>query len=377
MIVVAYCRAGFESETATDIARAADAAGADAQCTPIVDSAYVVAHLAALDLRRWRQALVDVPPIFARSVFAGSGPHALVPAGHVAGQRGGVDRVTPIVEAIEALDSSAAGLWVEFPDTNDGKEMSTLARALTARLEGELRRRGLLSAASPALSGDTQPQQQPAIAPRNRKRLHVFLPDGATAYVGISIGESGSPWPMGIARLKMPHAAPSRSTLKLAEALITFLGDGENARLRAGMRAVDLGAAPGGWTWQLAQRGLRVTAVDNGFLKGEVAGDPLVTHLRCDGLKYRPKRQVDWVTCDIVEQPLRIATLMADWIAEGAARRALFNLKLPMKRRYDEVLRCIDAIDARVSRAGVDATLRVRQLYHDRAEVTAYLARVD
>jgi 23S rRNA (cytidine2498-2'-O)-methyltransferase len=372
VIVVAYCRAGFEGETATDLARAAEAAGVDAQCTPVADSAYVVARLDALDLRRWRQALVDVPPIFARSVFAGSGPHALVPVGHVAGQRGGADRVTPIIAAIEALVSTATELWIEFADTNDGKEMSTLARALTARIEGELRRRQLLPASAVAAGGT-----QPSIAPRNRKRLHVFLPDGATAYVGISIGESGSPWPMGIPRLRMPHAAPSRSTLKLVEALITFLGDSESTKLRAGMRAVDLGAAPGGWTWQLAHRGLRVTAVDNGALKGEVASDPLVTHVRSDGLKWRPKRQVDWVMCDIVEQPLRIATLMADWIGEGVARRALFNLKLPMKRRYDEVLRCIEAIDTRLSRAGVDATLRVRQLYHDRAEVTAYLARVD
>src|SRR6185436_8651688 len=94
----------------------------------------------------------------------------------------------------------------------------------------------------------------------------------------------GSPWPMGIPRIRMPRGAPSRSTLKLAEALITFLGDREPESLRAGMRAVDLGAAPGGWTWQLAHRGLRVIAVDNGALKGSVEEDPLVTHVRADGL---------------------------------------------------------------------------------------------
>jgi len=365
VIVVAYCRAGFEGETAADIARVAASAGTTSRCAPVANAAYAVAHVDARDMRRWRQALVDAPPIFARSLFAGSGPHALVPAGHVAGQRAAVDRVTPIVEAVEALQTSVTDVWIEFPDTNDGKAMSTLARALTARIEGELSRRGVLQDATVAA----------ATAPRNRKRLHVFLPDGATAYVGVSIGESGSPWPMGIPRLRMPHAAPSRSTLKLVEALVTFLGDGEASALRAGMRAVDLGAAPGGWTWQLAYRGLRVTAVDNGPLKGSVADDPLVTHLRCDGLKFRPRRAVDWVTCDIVEQPLRIAALMAAWIADGAARHALFNLKLPMKKRYDEVLRCVDAVDARLAGAEFDATLRVRQLYHDRAEVTAYLAR--
>ncbi len=165
--------------------------------------------------------------------------------------------------------------------------------------------------------------------------------------------------------------------LKLAEAFLAFLGERETALLRPGLRAVDLGAAPGGWTWQLAQRGLRVTAVDNGPLKGAVASDPLVTHLREDGMRWRPQRPVDWVTCDIVEQPLPIAELMARWIAEGAARRAIFNLKLPMKKRYDEVRRCEQRIGEILARAKTRYTLSVRQLYHDREEVTAYLAAAD
>jgi 23S rRNA (cytidine2498-2'-O)-methyltransferase len=204
----------------------------------------------------------------------------------------------------------------------------------------------------------------------------VFLVDGATAYVGTSVAHDRE-WPLGIPRLRMPPGAPSRSTLKLAEAFATFLGDDEAALLRPGMRAVDLGAAPGGWTWQLAQRGIKVTAVDNGPLKGAIAGDALVTHRREDGLRWRPQRPVDWLVCDIVEQPIRIAELVARWIADGAARRAIFNLKLPMKKRYDEVRRCEQRIAEIVRGKGLRHTLRVRQLYHDREEVTAYLARID
>jgi len=66
---------------------------------------------------------------------------------------------------------------------------------------------------------------------------------------------------------------------------------------------------------------------------------------------------------------------VANWIAEGAARRAIFNLKLPMKKRYDEVLRCRAAIESQMERARVGYTLALRQLYHDREEVTGYLAR--
>ena len=72
--------------------------------------------------------------------------------------------------------------------------------------------------------------------------------------------------------------------------------------------------------------------------------DALVTHVREDAFRWRPRRPVDWLVCDVVEQPSRIAELVARWIADGAARRAIFNLKLPMKKRYDEVRRCMQRI---------------------------------
>jgi len=242
-------------------------------------------------------------------------------------------------------------VWVEHPDTNEGKSLSPLARALQARIGGALRA---------------------AIDPRAAMRLHAFLPDGRTAFVGESRAR-GNDCPMGIARLRMPRGAPSRSTLKLAEALDVFLSDRSHELLRPGMHAVDLGAAPGGWTWQLVQRGVAVTAVDNGPLKGAIRDDRLVRHLREDAFRWRPRRPVDWLVCDVVEQPIRVATLVAQWIARGDARRAIFNLKLPMKKRYDEVRRCMARIEELL--AGTRHTLAVRHLYHDREEVTAYLAR--
>ncbi len=159
---------------------------------------------------------------------------------------------------------------------------------------------------------------------------------------------------------------------------MTFLTEDERLRLlKPGMHAVDLGAAPGGWTWQLAQRGLSVTAIDNGPLRGGVARDPLVEHLRADGLTWRPRRPVDWMVCDIVEQPSRIAALVAAWVADGACRRTIFNLKLPMKKRYAEVERCAALIGDALSRRRLRHMLRFKQLYHDREEITGYLSRAE
>jgi len=304
-----------------------------------------------------RERIATHPPIFARSLLVGSGPHALA-ADTSAGR---ADRVPALLAAIDALACAPAhappwrSVWVEHPDTDEGKPLSKLARALQARLDEALRAAGRIDANAAC-------------------RLHAFLPDGRNAWIGTSDADA-TRWPLGIPRLRRAGPAPSRSAQKLAEAIVVFLGEREGELLRPGQRAVDLGAAPGGWTWVLASRGLRVVAVDNGPLKGEVAHDPLVQHLRQDGLRYRPRRPVDWLVCDIVERPSVIAGVVAGWIADGAANAAIFNLKLPMKKRYEEVRRCEALILERLRAAGVRAHFALRHLYHDREEVTGYLAR--
>ena len=371
--LIAHCRAGFEPEAAADLARIAAAAKASIDVDAPPGRGFVVGRTAPFDRARFAKALAGAAPIFVRSLFVGSGPHPLFDPARIKGRP---DRIAPLVALIDALRAGMAQgasvasppfaeIRLETPDTNDGKELSGLCRALAAPLAQAMREAG-------ALIEDTETSPQ-----RARPCLHILFADGAHAYVGMSSAPWGSRWPMGIPRLRMPRAAPSRSTLKLAEALVTFLGDREPELLRAGMKAVDLGAAPGGWTWQLAHRGLRVTAVDNGPLKGGIAQDSLVTHLRVDGLTFRPRRPMDWMVCDIVEQPARIAALVGRWIADGDARRTIFNLKLPMKKRYDAVRRCEAIIGEAIAKAGLRHALTLRQLYHDREEVTGYCARAD
>jgi 23S rRNA (cytidine2498-2'-O)-methyltransferase len=374
--LVAQCRAGFEPEAAADLRQLASDARSEVEIDASSACGFVVASVRDFEARRWQRALASAQPVFVRALFVGTGPHSLFDAAATPGRP---DRVAPLTALTEAFcneiplagllpatvrSTQYASLRIEVPDTNEGKALSGLARALESRLAASLRSRGVLAGIDDAGA---------AAAGAN---LHVFLADGAHAYVGASVPPWASRWPMGIPRLRMPGSAPSRSTLKLSEAIVTFLGNRESELLRPGMRAVDLGAAPGGWTWQLAHRGLRVTAIDNGPLKGAVRDDPLVTHLRADGLTYVPKRSVDWMTCDIVEQPARIAMLVARWIGEGHARHAIFNLKLPMKKRYDEVQRCAAIIREALARLRVQHRLALRQLYHDREEVTGFVERL-
>jgi 23S rRNA (cytidine2498-2'-O)-methyltransferase len=92
-------------------------------------------------------------------------------------------------------------------------------------------------------------------------------------------------------------------------------------------------------------------------------------------LTYLPRKPVDWMVCDIVEQPSRIASLVGRWMADGHARRSIFNLKLPMKQRYEELRRCEDLIAQALRDSRSTYRCLLRQLYHDREEVTGYIER--
>jgi 23S rRNA (cytidine2498-2'-O)-methyltransferase len=269
------------------------------------------------------------------------------------------DRLTPLLAAIPDTPEQFGTLWLETPDTNDGKTLSGFTRRIQPLLEEKLR-------ASRLLTDDA-----------NLPRLHIFFPDKNRALIGSSDPRNSANAPMGILRMKMPYEAPSRSVLKLAEAFEVFLSDEEKTQwIKQGMHAVDLGAAPGGWTWHLVQLGMQVVAVDNGPLKGVVAEHPSVKHLRQDGFRYRPKHTVDWLVCDMVEQPGRVAALVSDWVASGATNRAIFNLKLPMKKRVEALAEALNGIRAVLDKKGFKYRLQAKQLYHDREEVTVFLAKI-
>ncbi len=268
------------------------------------------------------------------------------------------DRLTPIRDAVAMLPGTFRLVWLEVPDTNEGKALSAFTRRFQPLLETALHKQG-------KLQGD-------AWSPR----LHVFFPNKSSALIGTSDPRNGADSFMGIARQSMPPDAPSRSTLKLAEAIDVFMDRGAQTRLlRPGMSAVDLGAAPGGWTWQLVRRGIRVTAVDNGPMKGMLAHHPLVLHLKQDGFKYVPRKAVDWLVCDMVEKPSRVATLIGAWFAAGWCKHTIFNLKLPMKQRVAALDSALGGIRKRLDEDGIPYRMLAKQLYHDREEVTVFLTR--
>jgi len=334
-----YCRAGFEKECAQDITHVAAQLGVAGWCKAKTDAGYVLfypAEEAGFDVLQKRLDFSML--IFSRQMVFVTGPCTDLPIG---------DRATPLLVAARNWHSTFSTLWLETADTNEAKETLGFCRTFEPHLKRALEQ----------------------VLPR----LHLFFLDSSTAYVGYSRPGNSSNWPMGIPRLRMPRQAPSRSTLKLAEAISELLTPAEHEKLRAGQRAVDLGAAPGGWTWQLASRGIRVLAVDNGTMAQSVLETGFVEHLRADAFTFRPRHPVDWLVCDVVDKPARVADLVGRWFERGDCRNAIFNLKLPMKRRHEEALACIEHLSARLGRIGQATRLRARQLFHDREEITCVI----
>lgn len=361
-LVMVYCREGFEADAGQELAAKVSEIlaltgiiGAKRQLQPVAtpNSAFVMLPLAsAEELMGLRKKLRLSSLIFARQLAFGFGPLNLGDAR---------DRAAPIAAA--ALDTlfATAGIQynrmvVTYPDNNDGKELTRFSKLVHPALTKALTKGGLIT----------------KNGARGLPIFNVFFYDRAKSALLTWIDpNNSSQWIDGVARLKLPPAAPSRSTLKLEEAFHVFMNkDQRDYLLRPGLTAVDLGASPGGWTYQLIKREMFVTAVDNGPMDDALMATGMVNHKEADAFHYKPKTPVDWLICDVVEQPSRVAKLAAEWIREGHCRYVILNLKLPMKQRRQEVLKCLEVIGA----ANENWHLAARQLYHDRREVTVFAA---
>lgn len=349
--IMLLCRPGFESECAAEILNHAQQAGFPAYINAKSGTGFAL--LVSPEGRDTLRLIEDIAfgkLVFTRQWFATGKKISELP------ERNRVPPLTDVAGQIALrLHRGFCDVELSYADTNEGKALSRFCRSFKPHMLTALK-------------------QQQLMSPDSGHRLHVFFTDSAAAWVGTSPVFNSAREPMGIPRLRMPPSAPSRSALKLEEAIHWFFDErAHSALFKPGMRAVDLGAAPGGWSWQLATRGLLVTAVDNGPMDEALMRSGMVEHVRGDAFTYQPASAVDWLVCDMVERPLHVSRLVASWFAGRHCTAAIFNLKLPMKKRYQTVLDCQQLLERSLIRAGIKYRLRIKQLYHDREEVTACL----
>jgi 23S rRNA (cytidine2498-2'-O)-methyltransferase len=344
--LVVLCRIGFESEAAQELIERAAALDIELLHAGEPQQAFVVLKARSGDTSMLVQALDFRSLVFARQWFACDELVTLPRE----------DRLSPLLEAVRTI-GHIGNVWFETADTNDAKSLGTLGQALYKPFSAVLKKEG---------------QWQPG----TQARLHVMLTSGTTAYVGVSYPPNSAAAMGGIPRLKVPREAPSRSATKLDEAIHWFLDEGKtpSSLFVPGSWAVDLGAAPGGWTFQLVQRGINVMAVDNGPMNPDLMNSGFVRHYKQDGYTFQPPKPVAWMVCDIADKPARTIDMVAEWLTKGWCQRTIFNLKLPMKQRYAEVQHLLSRLSHKVQHQLPQAqlTLAAKQLYHNREEITVY-----
>ena len=206
--------------------------------------------------------------------------------------------------------------------------------------------------------------------------LSVLIVAGR-AWLGVSqSGDNLNPWPGGERHYARSDQTISRAEFKLQEAIDLF-----RLELPASGLALDLGAAPGGWTRLLRRRGFDVIAVDPGDLDPSLAADPQIRHLRQLAQAFLARGEsspaVSQQMYNVIVNDMRLDAAQSAALMCSAAPRltvdglAVMTLKLPERRGVQLVnstrrtlQTCFDVV-------------AVRQLYHNRSEVTVVLRAKD
>lgn len=342
--LVLLCRPGFEKECAGEIMEQANQHQFPAYIQTNDQTGIVLLVSSSEQDTKELITKVDFRQlIFARQWFAANKTILELPE---------TNRLTDILECTKSFKEDIYDAELDYADTNEGKSLNKFCKQFKPHLINALKKNHLLSAHA-------------------GWRLHLLFTDSLHVTIGLAPIDNSAADTMGIIRLKMPAKAPSRSTLKMEEAIHWFLLSKQQAELiKAGMTVVDLGAAPGGWTWQFVQRECHVTAIDNGPMDDDLMKTGMVEHLRTDAFTYAPPKKVDWLVCDMAERPLHVSRLIARWLTENQCRNTIFNLKLPMKKRLLNVQECIELLDKKLSHAKIKHSIQAKQLYHDREEIT-------
>ncbi|WP_301628901.1 SAM-dependent methyltransferase [Paenibacillus apis] len=187
-------------------------------------------------------------------------------------------------------------------------------------------------------------------------------------YMGIAKPEHNiSDWNGGAVRFQKEEGQISRAKFKLLEAEKVFGIDFSSFH-----QALDIGAAPGGWTSFLLERGLDVTAVDPAKLHPSVLASPRLTYIQKNAGRVQFKdNQFDLLVCDMSWSPKLTAKLVTELLyclVPGGT--AVITVKLLTKKPM--------ALIQEVMTTFQDARLqiqRAKQLFHNRDEITLYMVK--
>ncbi len=186
-------------------------------------------------------------------------------------------------------------------------------------------------------------------------------------YMGLGTPEDNiSGWSGGMMHYKKSENDISRAKYKLMEAIDVFKID-----IGRFSSALDLGAAPGGWTSVLLEHGLQVTAVDTGDMDDRLNRYPNFKFIKANASELElEENSFDLLTSDVSWNPKNTARLIN---SASACLKAGGIAVVTLKLMGDKVRKTIKEVQSIYKE--VFEVLGVKQLFHNRDEVTLYLKK--
>lgn len=197
--------------------------------------------------------------------------------------------------------------------------------------------------------------------------ISIFA-DEETWYLGVSKPEDNlSDWNGGAVRFQREEGQISRAKFKLLEAEKQF-----GIPFRSFRRALDIGAAPGGWTSFLLEQGLEVTAVDPARMHPSLEGNRMlrVIHKNAADVSFK-EQEFDLLVCDMSWSPKQMARLVTGLLYSlQTGGTAVITVKLLTKKPMALIKEIIAVFEeARMQIQGA------KQLFHNRDEITLYMIK--
>lgn len=189
-----------------------------------------------------------------------------------------------------------------------------------------------------------------------------------TWYLGVSNPDDNlSDWNGGAIRFQREEGQISRAKFKLLEAEKQF-----GIPFTSFRNALDIGAAPGGWSSFLLERGLQVTAVDPAKMHDSLLHHPglRVVNKNAAEVKFKDN-QFDLLVCDMSWSPKLMARMVTDLLYSlVSGGTAVVTVKLLTKKPMALVHEIMDIFeDSRMQIQGA------KQLFHNRDEITLYMIK--
>ena len=204
------------------------------------------------------------------------------------------------------------------------------------------------------------------VAPQNPQKVLSVTVLEDTAFLGVSdLRDNISRWSGGVLFYQKSEETISRAAFKLEEAIESF-----QIGLSQITSAVDLGAAPGGWTYFLSKKGIHVDAVDPARLDSLVTKSSLVHHYPMTAQAFA-RRSTD-KKYDLLVNDMKMDAVKSAEIILDLQRRlkpdglVICTLKLPEQGFVSKADKARRILEPHFE------ILRVKHLYYNRSELTLY-----